>query len=106
MNQKQISLCDHFVYIPQFSMGTASLNVNVAASIVMHHFSSWAGYEEAPREENRAKFVVESFATGKDRERTEDEIQLAEERRRKREEVEESAEVGIGGVFGEEEEEL
>ena len=105
MNQKQISLCDHFVYIPQFSKGTASLNVNVAASIVMHHFSSWAGYEEAPREENRAKFVVESFETGKDRERTEDEIQLAEERRRKREEVEEvTASMDIGGVFGEEEE--
>lgn len=104
MNEKQISLCDHFVYIPQFSKGTASLNVNVAASIVMHHFSTWAGYEEAPREENRAKFVVESFETGKDRERTEDEIQLAEERKKRREEAEEAEEVDVGGVFEEEEE--
>lgn len=104
MNEKQISLCDHFVYIPQFSKGTASLNVNVAASIVMHHFSTWAGYEEAPREEDRAKFVVESFETGKDRERTEDEIQLAEERKKRREEAEEAEEVDVGGVFEEEEE--
>lgn len=99
MNQKQISLCDHFVYIPQFSKGTASLNVNVAASIVMHHFSSWAGYEEAPREVDRAKFVVDSFETGKNRERTEEELQLAEERKKKREEMEE---VEIGGMFEEE----
>lgn len=104
MNEKQISLCDHFVYIPQFSKGTASLNVNVAASIVMHHFSTWAGYEEAPREKDRAKFVVESFETGKDRERTEDEIQLAEERKKRREEAEEAEEVDVGGVFEEEEE--
>lgn len=104
MNERQLSLCDHFVYIPQFSKGTASLNVNVAASIVMHHFSTWAGYEEAPREEDRAKFVVESFETGKDRERTEDEIQLAEERKKKREEAEEAEEVDVGGVFEEEEE--
>lgn len=100
MNQKQISMCDHFVYIPQFSQGTASLNVNVAASIVMHHFSSWAGYEEAPREQDRAKFVVEAFETGKNRERTEEEMQLAEERKKKREEAEE---IEIGCVFEEEE---
>lgn len=101
MNQKQISMCDHFVYIPQFSTGTASLNVNVAASIIMHHFSTWAGYEEAPRESDRAKFVVDSFETGKDRERTEEELQLAEERKRKKEEAEE---IDMGGVFEEEEE--
>lgn len=104
MNQKQLSMCDHFVYIPQFSKGTASLNVNVAASIVMHHFSTWAGYEEAPREAERAKFVVELFETGKDRERTEEELQLAEERKQRREEQEQD-EVEVGEFFEEEEEE-
>ena len=89
MNEKQIAACDHFVYIPQYGHGTASLNVNVASSIVMHHFSTWAGYEEAERETERAKYVV----AGKDRERTEEEVQLTEERRKKREEGEEDVEL-------------
>ena len=80
MNEKQIAMCDQFVYIPQYGKGTASLNVNVASSIVMHHFSTWAGYEESERESERAKYVVESFVTGK-----EEELQLAEERRKRRE---------------------
>ena len=98
MNEKQLGMCDHFVYIPQFSQGTASLNVNVAASIVMHHFSTWSGYEEAEREKDRAKFVVESFVTGKDRERTEEEIQLSQERRRLREERE-NEDIDMEGVL-------
>jgi hypothetical protein len=44
------------VYIPQHGPGTASLNVTVAASIVLHHFATWAGYQE--REREGAKFVV------------------------------------------------
>ena len=103
MNEKQLAMCDHFVYIPQYSQGTASLNVNVAASIVMHHFSTWAGYEEAPREKDRAKFVVESFVTGKDCERTEEEISLSQERRRLREqrEKEEIELIGLEGFSDE-----
>ena len=100
MNSKQIAMCDHFVYIPQYSCGTASLNVNVAASIVMHHFSTWAGYEEAPREKDRAKFVVESFETGKGKERTEEELALRSEREKRREENAE--EVVLCGAFAEE----
>lgn len=49
-------LCDGFVYIPQHGPGTASLNVTVAASIVLHHFAVWAGYPE--RQRQGAKFVV------------------------------------------------
>eukprot|EP01025_Chloroclados_australasicus_P046120 TRINITY_DN50898_c0_g1_i2.p2 TRINITY_DN50898_c0_g1~~TRINITY_DN50898_c0_g1_i2.p2 ORF type:complete len:173 (-),score=30.21 TRINITY_DN50898_c0_g1_i2:442-960(-) len=56
MTAKQISLCDSFVYIPQFGAGTASLNVTVAASIILHHFATWAGYEERQREGQ--KFIV------------------------------------------------
>lgn len=33
-------ICDHFVYIPQYTDKTASLNVGVAAGIVFHHFAS------------------------------------------------------------------
>jgi len=43
LSTKQMSLCDRFVYIPQHGCGTASLNVAVACSIVLHHFALWAG---------------------------------------------------------------
>lgn len=43
MNPKQLALCDSFLYIPQHGPGTASLNVAVAASIVLHTFALWAG---------------------------------------------------------------
>ena len=57
--------CDHFIYIPQYAVGgggearaggTASLNVAVSTSIVLHHYALWAGFAEAPREGE--KFVV------------------------------------------------
>eukprot|EP00816_Leptocylindrus_hargravesii_P006292 CAMPEP_0196824638 /NCGR_PEP_ID=MMETSP1362-20130617/92599_1 /TAXON_ID=163516 /ORGANISM="Leptocylindrus danicus, Strain CCMP1856" /LENGTH=177 /DNA_ID=CAMNT_0042204959 /DNA_START=134 /DNA_END=664 /DNA_ORIENTATION=+ len=41
MNQKQIDACDFFIKIAQYGDGTASLNVNVAANIVMHRFCMW-----------------------------------------------------------------
>lgn len=58
MNQKQRDLCgENLVYIPQFSNTTASLNVAVAASIVFHHYSLWAKYEEVVYENE--KFQVD-----------------------------------------------
>ncbi len=56
MSAKQMSLCDGFVYIPQHGPGTASRNVTVAASIVLHHFAVWAGFPE--RERLQHKFLV------------------------------------------------
>ena len=49
LSERQIRACDSFVYIPQYGVGTASLNVAVAASIVLHHFGVWAGYAERSR---------------------------------------------------------
>ena len=49
MTEQQKAICDGFVYIRQYGPGTASLNVSVAASIVMHHFALWAGYDERSR---------------------------------------------------------
>ena len=49
LSEAQIKHCDDFVYIPQYGEGTASLNVNVAASIVLHHFAVWAQYPERAR---------------------------------------------------------
>lgn len=39
-----------FVYIPQHGVGTASLNVAVATSIVLYGFAQWAQYPEAARD--------------------------------------------------------
>ena len=44
LNSKCRSVCDGFIRISQYGDGTASLNVNVAASIVMHRFQIWAKY--------------------------------------------------------------
>ena len=37
---KQKNLCSHFIYIPQFGAGTASLNVNLATSIILYDYCS------------------------------------------------------------------
>lgn len=34
LNSTQIAMCDHFVYIPQYTDKTASLNVAIAGSII------------------------------------------------------------------------
>lgn len=48
LTKEQISHCDYFVYVPQFGAG-ASLNVNVAAGIALHHFALWADFKENGR---------------------------------------------------------
>ena len=50
LSDKQIEMCDDFVYISQYGQGTASLNVTVAASVVLHEFAVWAEYQESARE--------------------------------------------------------
>ena len=47
LSPKQITLCDDLVYIPQFG-NAVSLNVNVAAGIILQHFATWANYQETP----------------------------------------------------------
>eukprot|EP00850_Spirogloea_muscicola_P004156 SM000017S02896 [mRNA] locus=s17:941644:943906:- [translate_table: standard] len=51
--ERELAICDFLVYIPQYGPGTASLNVTVAASIVIHHFG---GFSERQREGQ--KYVV------------------------------------------------
>ncbi|KAF4356076.1 hypothetical protein G4B88_007799 [Cannabis sativa] len=53
LSAKECEICDFFVYIPQYGGGTASLNVTVAASIVLHQFG---GFPERTRDGN--KFIV------------------------------------------------
>jgi len=57
----QVAVCDDFVYIPQHTAATASLNVNAACAVVLHHYATWAAFAEAPRE--GAKFVTEHSAS-------------------------------------------
>lgn len=51
-----LTLSCRFIYIPQHGPGTASLNVAVAAALVLHHYALWAGYGE--RERSGYKYVV------------------------------------------------
>jgi tRNA G18 (ribose-2'-O)-methylase SpoU len=46
LSDKQLSVCDQLIYIPQYGGGTASLNVCVAASILLHKFAVWAEFRE------------------------------------------------------------
>lgn len=41
MSKSQMTVCDEFIKIRQFGNGTASLNVNVAAGVVLHSFDAW-----------------------------------------------------------------
>ena len=86
MNEQQLEACDSFVYIPQYSGATASLNVATATGIVFHHFALYAGKPQQPRE--GFKFLVDQPPSYMNP--TEEMLQEAEakreERRRKREE--------------------
>jgi|AntRauTorckE5430_2_1112549.scaffolds.fasta_scaffold00465_9 tRNA G18 (ribose-2'-O)-methylase SpoU len=42
MNEKQMTLCDGFVKISQYGGGTASLNVSIAAGIILQRFYAWS----------------------------------------------------------------
>jgi len=57
LSEAVIKLCDWLVYIPQYGTGTASLNVCVAASIVLQHFALFAQFPETSRK--GFKFVVD-----------------------------------------------
>jgi tRNA G18 (ribose-2'-O)-methylase SpoU len=63
MSEPQAAICDSFVYIPQIGTGTASLNVNVATAIILHHFAMWAQFAECARDpEHPTKFKVAELA--------------------------------------------
>lgn len=47
LSDKEMEICDSFVYIPQNGPGTASLNVTVAASIVLHQFAGMLAINSA-----------------------------------------------------------
>ncbi|KDP40060.1 hypothetical protein JCGZ_02058 [Jatropha curcas] len=83
LSAKECEICDFFVYIPQYGCGTASLNVTVAASIVLHHFGVWAGFSERIREGN--KFIVAERPVKQAKYCTETEESIIEERKTRKE---------------------
>lgn len=83
LSAKECEICDFFVYIPQYGCGTASLNVTVAASIVLHHFGVWAGFSERTREGN--KFVVAERPMVPLRNQSDTAEAVAEERKQRKE---------------------
>ncbi|KAH6768561.1 tRNA/rRNA methyltransferase family protein [Perilla frutescens var. frutescens] len=85
LSPKECEICDFFVYIPQYGGGTASLNVTVAASIVLQHFAVWAGFSERTREGN--KFLVAEKSANQTGRRfcAETAESIAEERKLKKE---------------------
>ncbi|KAF8027848.1 hypothetical protein BT93_E0698 [Corymbia citriodora subsp. variegata] len=61
LSAKECEICDFFVYIPQYGCGTASLNVTVAASIVLHHFADSGGDDIGWSRDCRNKLVCPFF---------------------------------------------
>ncbi|XP_047334319.1 putative TrmH family tRNA/rRNA methyltransferase [Impatiens glandulifera] len=85
LSAKECEMCDFFVYIPQYGCGTASLNVTVAASIVLHHFGAWAGFSERSRDGNKYVVADRPAKQGRRNYCADDADNVAEERRLKRE---------------------
>mmetsp|Transcript_27964 Transcript_27964/g.41692 ORF Transcript_27964/g.41692 Transcript_27964/m.41692 type:complete len:113 (-) Transcript_27964:281-619(-) len=101
MSQQQREACDFFVYIPQHSGATASLNVAVAGSIVLHHFALWAGMPEHAREGEKyvldpRRHKLERFRNPTEAEKEEIERKRLERAaKRSRADGEEAAEPGL-----------
>lgn len=83
MNEQQMAVCDKFVYIPQHSGATASLNVATAGAIVLHHFAMWAALPEQNRTDY--KFDVCQGRTKLDRFTNPSEYELIEQERKRTE---------------------
>jgi len=76
MSPQQRAACDFFVYIPQHTGVTASLNVAIAGSIVLHHFAIWAQLPEQPR--FGEKYVLDPRRHGLDKYQNPTELERAE----------------------------
>ncbi|KAI9115071.1 hypothetical protein K1719_014084 [Acacia pycnantha] len=85
LSNKECEICDFFVYIPHYGGGTASLNVTVAASIVLHHFGVWAGFAERSRDGNKFIVAEKPMKQGRRNYCAETEETIAEERKARRE---------------------
>lgn len=85
LSEKELEICDYFVYIPQYGFGTASLNVTVAASIVLHQFGVWANFPERSREGSKFDVAERPIKQGKRNYCTESVETVIEERKNRKE---------------------
>ncbi|GJP54917.1 hypothetical protein CLOM_g13931 [Closterium sp. NIES-68] len=85
LSPTELAVCDSFVYIPQHGPGTASLNVIVAASIVLHHFAVWARYPVREREGAKFSVAARPMRRGPRNRCPEDPAELAARRERRQE---------------------
>ncbi|XP_068660968.1 uncharacterized protein [Aristolochia californica] len=85
LSAKECEICDFFVYIPQYGCGTASLNVTVAASIVLHHFGVWAGFPERIRDGSKFSVAEKPVKLGRRNYCSEAAEVIADERKNRRE---------------------
>mmetsp|Transcript_66102 Transcript_66102/g.123302 ORF Transcript_66102/g.123302 Transcript_66102/m.123302 type:complete len:242 (-) Transcript_66102:20-745(-) len=99
MSSSQQAICDFFVYIPQYTGATASLNVAVAGAIVLHHFALWAGMSEQAREGE--KFVTTPGRSAMDSfmHPTEAEKEVIEKKRSERAMKRQAAELSDDGAM-------
>eukprot|EP00928_Gymnodinium_smaydae_P091335 TRINITY_DN75044_c0_g1_i1.p1 TRINITY_DN75044_c0_g1~~TRINITY_DN75044_c0_g1_i1.p1 ORF type:complete len:238 (+),score=64.16 TRINITY_DN75044_c0_g1_i1:106-819(+) len=95
MTPAQRAVCDFFVYIPQYSGATASLNVAVAGSIVLHHFALRAALAEQPR--SGEKFVVEAPRSSLDKYTNPTEAEKEEISRKRAERAAKKQRTELGG---------
>ena len=107
LHQREIDVCDSFVYIPHHGGGTASLNVTVAASIIFHQFSAWARYPERTRDTAKGRemkyLVAEIKQKTGEGDLDEHDLQVRAQRKAKREQIAAAQDaLGAGlSIFGE-----
>ncbi len=41
LSKTQKQICNSYIYIPQYGEGTASLNVYIATTLIMHRYTTW-----------------------------------------------------------------
>lgn len=61
---KFLKVCDSLIRIPQYGCGTASLNVNVACSIVLYRFGVWRQQPFQQRQERTQTQPLQSQGAG------------------------------------------
>jgi tRNA G18 (ribose-2'-O)-methylase SpoU len=85
MTDKAKSVCDSFVYIPHYGNGIGSLNVAVAASIILQHFGAYAGFAETEWEGEKMKIDKEKQIWKKFKKNEEEDVASAEEEAKQKE---------------------
>lgn len=66
LSPTQRSICDRFVFIPQYVSGVASLNVACASAIILSEAARWASFPELSHEEGKFPVNPANESMGED----------------------------------------